>query len=91
MANVIDSLGRGVDVLTVLLMPRGVSGTTLRDLHAETGVPKASLSDILHTLRERGLVTRDDAGLWRIDRRWLGRPVTYAAHLAHVEGLTRHA
>lgn len=90
MPSTIDALTRGLDVLALLLEPRHSLGMQLRELHAATGIPKASLTDILYTLEARGVATRrHDLGLWLVDRNWLLCPVTYAAHLANVHGLLR--
>ena len=49
----INALARGVQVLQVLQTSRGM---TLATLHAQTGIPKASLLRILKTLMEQGVI-----------------------------------
>lgn len=51
----IHALSRGLDVLLTLQKMRVVS---LHDLHRKTGYPKSSLTRILRTLNEKGLVWR---------------------------------
>jgi IclR family transcriptional regulator, mhp operon transcriptional activator len=52
-AKPIASLGRGLEVLRVLQQMRAAS---LHDLHLTTGIPKASLTRILLTCYEHGMV-----------------------------------
>src|SRR4051812_37544299 len=49
----IESLGRGLQVLQVL---REVRAASLHDLHLATGIPKATLTRILYTAHQHGLV-----------------------------------
>jgi IclR family transcriptional regulator, mhp operon transcriptional activator len=49
----IDSLSRGLEVLRVLQEVRAAS---LHDLHLATGIPKPTLTRILHTAHQHGLV-----------------------------------
>jgi IclR family transcriptional regulator, mhp operon transcriptional activator len=49
----IQSLGRGLQVLQVLQDMRAAS---LHDLHLATGIPKSTLTRILHTAHQHGLV-----------------------------------
>jgi IclR family transcriptional regulator, mhp operon transcriptional activator len=49
----IESLGRGLQVLQVLQEVRAAS---LHDLHLATGIPKPTLTRILHTAHQHGLV-----------------------------------
>ncbi|WP_324276616.1 helix-turn-helix domain-containing protein [Blastococcus brunescens] len=49
----IASLSRGLDVLQVL---RDVGAASLHDLHLATGIPKSTLTRILHTAAQHGLV-----------------------------------
>lgn len=59
----IRALERGLDVLAVLQQSRAAS---LNDLHRATGLPKATLTRVLLTLRSKGLIWQrlaDDA--WR--------------------------
>ena len=51
----IASLRRGLDVLSLI---QSRPALTLKELHSETGVPKASLLRILRTMEDAGLVTR---------------------------------
>lgn len=51
----IASLGRGLDVLALVARHQGL---VLHELHAATGIPKASLLRILKTLLEHGLVRK---------------------------------
>ncbi|MGZ4566441.1 MAG: IclR family transcriptional regulator domain-containing protein [Blastococcus sp.] len=49
----IESLGRGLQVLQVL---QAVRAASLHDLHLATGIPKATLTRILYTAHQHGLV-----------------------------------
>lgn len=49
----ISSLARGLDVLKLLQTSGGLQ---LKDIHARTGIPKASILRILKTLAQKGLV-----------------------------------
>jgi IclR family transcriptional regulator, mhp operon transcriptional activator len=49
----IESLGRGLQVLQVL---EGMRAASLHDLHLATGIPKPTLTRILYTAHQHGLV-----------------------------------
>ena len=49
----IESLGRGLQVLGVL---QGMRAASLHDLHLATGIPKPTLTRILYTAHQHGLV-----------------------------------
>lgn len=58
----ITALARGLEVLHLL---QALGALTLADLHARTGIPKASLLRILKTMMERGFVWQRMAdGAW---------------------------
>jgi IclR family mhp operon transcriptional activator len=66
----IRALERGLDVLQVL---RTGSAMGLKDLHAVTGLPKATLLRILKTMKERNLVWQRLAdGAYLLSRRFPG-------------------
>lgn len=68
MPKPIEALARGLRVLDTL--QEDACPQALSRLHADTGIPKASLLSILHTLQLEGLV-EDHNGKWAIASEWL--------------------
>ncbi|MGD9871442.1 MAG: helix-turn-helix domain-containing protein [Thauera sp.] len=68
MTQTLRTLERGIKVLGMLDMAKGSS---LRDIHARTGLPKPTLLRILETLEAGGLVWRSIYdGNWRRSAEW---------------------
>lgn len=80
----IRSLQRGLEVLQLV---QAYSGVSLRDIHRETGLPKATLLRVLLTLQQAGLVWQrvaDSAYLASYSLKENARHLDNAAHLVEV-------
>ena len=62
------SAGRALDLL-LLLVDRGQSGLSARELSALLGAPRTSVSDLLTVLEGRGFVAETEDRRWRLDFR----------------------